>query len=102
MIGRPAQLREQLFAKTLTVRTLTPLPDPGGVFAGLPGVDGWRQDGPTTYLLAVSQQAVAAPAVTRALVAADAEVLSINHQQHSLEEVYLELLDQHDEEASRR
>jgi ABC-2 type transport system ATP-binding protein len=59
-IGRPAELREQLFAKTLTVRTLVALPDPGGVFADLPAVDGWRQDGPATYVLAVSEQAVAA------------------------------------------
>jgi ABC-2 type transport system ATP-binding protein len=100
-IGRPAQLREQLFAKTLTVRTLAALPDPGGVFAGLPAVDGWRQDGPATYVLAVSDQAVAAPAATRALVAAGADVLSISQSQHSLEDVYLELIDQ-DDEAGRR
>jgi ABC-type multidrug transport system ATPase subunit len=99
-IGRPAQLREQLFAKTLTVRTLVALPDPGGVFAGLPAVDGWYQDGPATYVLSVSEQAVAAPAATRALVAAGAEVLSISESQHSLEDVYLELIDQ-DEEAGQ-
>jgi ABC-2 type transport system ATP-binding protein len=100
-IGRPDQLREQLFAKTLTVRTLVALPDPGGVFAGLPAVDGWRQDGPATYVLAVSEPAVAAPAVTRALVAAGAEVLSIYQSHHSLEDVYLELIDQ-DQEVGRR
>jgi ABC-2 type transport system ATP-binding protein len=100
-IGRPAQLREQLFARTLTVRTLIALPNPGAVFAGLPAVDGWRQDGPATYVLAVSDQAVAAPAATRALVAAGAEVLSISPSHHSLEDVYLELID-HDEEAERR
>jgi ABC-2 type transport system ATP-binding protein len=100
-IGRPAELREQLFAKTLTVRTLAPLPGPGEVFAGLPGVDGWRQVGPASYLLTVAEQAVAAPAATRALVAAGAEVLSISQQQHSLEDVYLELIDQ-DSEAGRR
>jgi ABC-2 type transport system ATP-binding protein len=100
-IGRPDELREQLFAKTLTVRTLAPLPEPGGVFAGLPAVDGWRQDGPATYVLAVSESAVAAPAVTRALVAAGADVLSISESYHSLEDVYLELIDQ-DNEASRR
>ena len=99
-IGRPAQLREQLFTKTLTVRTLAALPDPGGAFAGLPAVDGWRQDGPTTYVLNVSEQAVAAPAVTRALVAAGADVLSINQPHHSLEDVYLELIDQ-DQEAGQ-
>jgi ABC-2 type transport system ATP-binding protein len=99
-IGRPAQLREQLFAKTLTVTTLIALPDPGRVFAGLPAVDGWRQDGPATYVLSVSEQAVAAPAATRALVAAGAEVLSISQSHHSLEDVYLELIDQ-DQEAGQ-
>ena len=93
-IGRPDELRERLFASTLTVRTLVALPDPGEVFAGLPAVDGWRQDGPAAYVLAVSEQAVAAPAVTRALVAAGAEVLSIGQSHHSLEDVYLELVDQ--------
>jgi ABC-2 type transport system ATP-binding protein len=100
-IGRPDELREQLFAKTLTVRTLVPLPEPGGVFAGLPAVDGWRQDGVANYVLSVSDPAVAAPAVTRALVAAGADVLSISESHHSLEDVYLELIDE-DEEADRR
>jgi ABC-2 type transport system ATP-binding protein len=45
-IGRPDELRDQLFAKTLTVRTLVPLPAPGRVFGGLPAVDGWRQTAP--------------------------------------------------------
>ena len=99
-IGRPDELRERLFAKTLTVRTLLALPEPDRVFAGLPAVDGWRQGGPTAYVLAVSEQAVAAPAVTRALVAAGADVLSINQSHHSLEDVYLQLIDQ-DQEAGQ-
>ncbi len=99
-IGRPDELRAQLFAKTLTVTTLTPLAEPDGVFAGLPAVDGWRQDGPATYVLSVSEQAVAAPAATRALVAVGAEVLSISQSHHSLEDVYLELIDQ-DQEAGQ-
>src|SRR6266511_3439731 len=89
-IGRPDELLERLFAKTLTARTLVPLPDPGGVFAGLAAVDGWHQDGPATYVLAVSELSVAAPAVIRALVAASADVLSISESQHSLEDVYFE------------
>ena len=101
VIGRPAQLREQLFAKTVTVKTLVPLPDPGEVFAGVPAVDGWRQDGPATYVLTVSEPAVAAPAATRALVAAGAEVLSISQAHHSLEDVYLQLID-HNDQAGRR
>ena len=93
-IGRPVELREQLFAKTLTVRTLFPLREPSRIFAGLPSVDGWRQDGPAVYVIAVSDSTVAAPAVARALVAAGADVLSISESQHSLEDVYLELNDE--------
>jgi ABC-2 type transport system ATP-binding protein len=100
-IGRPDELRDQLFAKTLTVRTLVTLPEPGGVFSGLPAVDGWHQDGPTTYVLAVHDAAVAAPAVTRALVAAGADVLSISESHHSLEDVYLELIDEDTEAGTR-
>ncbi len=97
-IGRPDELRDQLFAVTLAIRTGTPLRDPGRVFAGLPSVDDWRQDGVSGYVLAVSDQEAAAPAVTRALVAAGADVLSISPSHHSLEDVYLKLID-HDVEA---
>ena len=100
-IGRPAELRDRLFAKTLTVRTLVPLPDPGLVFAGLTAVDSWRHDDTATYVLAVSDPAAAAPAVTRALVAADADVLSISESRRSLEDVYLELIDQDEEVGGR-
>jgi ABC-2 type transport system ATP-binding protein len=100
-IGRPSELRERLFARTLAVRTRLPLPDPDRVFGGLPAVDSWRQDGPGGYVVAVSDPAVAAPAVTRALVAADADVLAISESYHPLEDVYLELVDE-DVEADRR
>jgi ABC-2 type transport system ATP-binding protein len=98
-IGRPDELRERLFTKTLTVTTADPLPEPDRVFAGLPAVDGWRQDTPAGYVLSVSDPAVAAPPTVRALVAAGADVLTINRSHHSLEDVYLELID---EEAGRR
>ncbi len=91
-IGRPADLRRQLFANTLMVRTRAPLPVPDDVFTGLPAVDTWRQDGPAAYVLTVSDSTVAAPALTRALVAAGADVLSIAESAHSLEDVYLELI----------
>jgi len=100
-IGRPAELRDQLFARTLTVRTLLPLPDPGRVFGGLPAVDGWQQDGPASYALAVSDPITATPAVTRALVAAGADVLFVGESRRSLEDVYLQLIDQ-DDQAGRR
>jgi ABC-2 type transport system ATP-binding protein len=98
-IGRPDELRERLFTKTLTVTTADPLPEPDRVFAGLPAVDGWRQDTPAGYVLSVSDPAVAAPPTVRALVTAGADVLTINRSHHSLEDVYLELID---EEAGRR
>ncbi|MEU8171777.1 ABC transporter ATP-binding protein [Microbispora hainanensis] len=94
MIGRPGELRERLFGRTLTVRTAGSLDDPGRVFAGLPGVRGWRPEGTAGYVLEVSEPEMAAPAVTRALVAAGADVLSISRTRHSLEDVYLELIDQ--------
>jgi len=94
MLGRPADLRDRLFARALTVKTAAALPEPGEVFAGLPGVDGWRHEVLDTYVLTVSDTRVAAPAVTRALVAAGADVLSISESHHSLEDVYLELIDE--------
>jgi len=92
-IGQPDQLRDQIFARTLTVRTVGPIAEPGRVFLAVPGVVGWREDGPATYVLTVTDPAFAAPAVTRALVTADADVLSISASHHSLEDVYLELID---------
>jgi ABC-2 type transport system ATP-binding protein len=96
-IGRPADLREELFAKTLTVRTLVPLPEPGRVFDGLRAVDSWRERDAGAYVVTVSDSEVAAPAVTRALVAAGADVLSISESYHSLEDIYLELIDEDNE-----
>jgi len=93
-IGRPGELRDQLFARALTVRTVALLDAPDQVLGGLPGVSSWRLDGQGTYVLTVSDPAVAAPGVTRALVAAGADVLSIGETSHSLEDVYLELIDE--------
>jgi ABC-2 type transport system ATP-binding protein len=100
-IGRPQELRDQLFAKALTIRTAAPLAQPGGVFDGVPGVEGWRQEGDRVYVVAVSNAEVAAPALTRALVAVNADVLSIGESHHSLEDVYLELIEQDAEVAAR-
>jgi ABC-2 type transport system ATP-binding protein len=93
-IGRPDELRDRLFAPTLTVRTVAPLDEPDRVFGSLPSVDSWRRDEPAGYVLRVSDLEAAAPAVTRALVAAGADVLSIGESRHSLEDVYLELIDE--------
>jgi ABC-2 type transport system ATP-binding protein len=101
-IGRPDELREQLFRKALVVRTLTPLATPDGVFGGVRGVESWREDGSGTYVLAVSDPTITAPAITRSLVKAGADVLSIAESRHSLEDVYLELVDEDVEAKARR
>jgi ABC-2 type transport system ATP-binding protein len=97
-IGRPDELRDRLFTKTLVVRTAAPLAFPEQVFA-VEGVESWRNDDTSTYTLTVTDPGTAAP-VTRALVADGADVLSIAEARHSLEDVYLELVDE-DVEAGR-
>jgi ABC-2 type transport system ATP-binding protein len=104
-IGRPADLRRKLFATSLEVTVAAALPKPDRVFAGLPAVQGWRAadaagGGPAGYVLVVSDIGRAAPTVTRALVAAGADVLSIARSRHTLEDVYLELVG--DSEGSPR
>ncbi len=100
-IGRPADLRDRLFAKALTIRTRAALRDPDSVFTGLPAVERWSGDTDGSYLVSVSDTAAAAPAITRALVAAGADVLSIGESYHSLEDVYLELIDEDTEVLQR-
>jgi ABC-2 type transport system ATP-binding protein len=99
-IGRPAELRAQLFNSALVVKTLVPLSDPDLLFTRLDGVESWRSETPGTYEVSVSDPRLVAPIVTRALVAAGADVLSISEATHSLEDVYLELIDE-DVEARR-
>jgi ABC-2 type transport system ATP-binding protein len=91
-VGRPQDLRHHFFASALVVRTRQPVLDPGTAFAGVPGVTGWQPYPPDGYIFEVSDVTVAAPALTRALVAGGADVLSITESQHSLEDVYLELV----------
>ena len=69
---------------------------------GLRGVESWREDGSGSYVLTVSDPTVAAPEITRALVAAGAEVLSLAESRHSLEDVYLELVDEDTEAQAGR
>jgi ABC-2 type transport system ATP-binding protein len=101
-IGRPDELRQTLFNRSLTVTTAAPLAQPDQVFTGLPAVQGWQatdrsaspaESRPAGYVLTVSDPVQAAPAVTRALVAAGADVLSIAESHHTLEDVYLELVE---------
>jgi ABC-2 type transport system ATP-binding protein len=99
-IGRPDELRDRLFRRTLLVKTVAPLAAPEQLFANVPGVESWRADGFASYHLVVADIHVAAPAVARSLVAAGADILSLSETLHSLEDVYLQLIDD-DVEARR-
>ncbi len=93
-VGRPEDLREELFSKTLVVTTVAPLGNPGAVFDGVASVDSWHASDPASYALSVSDMHVAAPEVARRLVASGADVLFLGEAQHSLEDVYLKLVDE--------
>jgi ABC-2 type transport system ATP-binding protein len=101
LIGPPEELRERLFNQALEVRVRGSLENPGLVFGGLPGVDGWEVSSSGGYQVAVSDPEIAAPAVARALVRAGADILSLAESRHSLEDIYLQLIDE-DVEAKRR
>jgi ABC-2 type transport system ATP-binding protein len=109
-IGTPDELRRTLFTRSIAVATAAPLDHPDKVFGGLTAVEGWQPADPdggarpdagpggapgglSRYLLTVTEPAAAAPEITRALVAAGADVLSIGETRHSLEDVYLELIE---------
>ena len=69
------------------------LADRAGDLCGrIRGVESWRAEGPGSYVLSVSEPRTAAPEVVRGLVNAGADVLTIGEVQHSLEDVYLELI----------
>jgi ABC-2 type transport system ATP-binding protein len=98
-VGTPDQLRRELFSASVEVRTARPLPDPSSIFGSIPGVSGWNaKDG--AYVVAVSDPAAVTPELARRLVAAGAEILRLAEVEHSLEDVYLELVDE-DVEVNR-
>ena len=101
LIGRPDELRAQLFSRNLEVRTRSQLDEPSRVFNGLASVEGWEQTPFGSYLLNVTDPDAAAPGIARALVHANADILSIGESHHSLEDVYLELVDE-DVEAKKQ
>jgi ABC-2 type transport system ATP-binding protein len=100
LIGRPDELRAKLFRRSLDVRIGAPLEDPQAIFGAVREVEGWERV-PSGYRLAVFDPDIAAPGVARALVGAGADILTISEPRHSLEDVYLELIDE-DVEAKRR
>jgi len=92
MVGRPDELRARLFSAGLAIVTAAPLAAPETLFASIAGIQRWDSSGPGRYALTVSDPKAVAPALTRALVAAGADVESLGETRHSLEDVYLELI----------
>lgn len=91
-IGSPAELRRNLFASALEVRLSEPLPDPAALFAAVAGVKTWgTQNG--SYIVEVDDTLTAAPALARALVGAGASIIRLAEVQHTLEDVYMELIE---------
>lgn len=116
MVGRPDDLRAKLFSRALVVATASPLSSPGDVFDTVKGIDSWSRDtaqddepdasapppdGSARYVLNVADPKAVAPTVTRALVAAGADVESLAERVHSLEDIYLELVNDDVEAQSR-
>jgi len=101
LVGRPDELRAQLFKTSIEVRLRADLADPATVFTGALGVERWETQASGSYLLTVSDPDAAAPEVARALVHAGADILAITQSRHSLEDVYLQLVDE-DVEAKKR
>ena len=93
IVGDTDELRRQLFERSLEVATATPLADPAALFTAIPGVGSWRASGDGRYVLETTEPRETAPRVARALVAAGADVESLAESRHSLEDVYLQLID---------
>jgi ABC-2 type transport system ATP-binding protein len=93
ILGRPDELRHRLFSSEVEVRLARPLSDPAAAFDGLEGVRAWTGDG-AAYRLEVEDPAGVIPALARSLVNAGADLLRLAEVERSLEDVYLELIDE--------
>ena len=100
IVGAPSDLRHRLFSATLEVRTAAPLANPDEVLSSVPGATGWESNGDASYRITVRDPRVAAPPLARAIVSSGADLLQLTEGSHSLEDVYLELVDE-DVEAQR-
>jgi len=91
-VGRPEELRRRLFSQRLRLRILRPLDDPGGLFGSLGGIKAWVALDGSTYELEVTDTKAVAPELVRALVAEGADVVSVEELRRSLEDVYMQLM----------
>lgn len=100
IVGRPDQLRRKLFSPAIEIRTANLLAAPGDVLEKVVGVSGWRADGDGRYVITVADVAAAAPELARALVRAGADIVRLAEVEHSLEDVYLQLVNEDVEATS--
>jgi ABC-2 type transport system ATP-binding protein len=92
-VGTPGELRKHLFATALDVRLSQPLDNPVALFSGVRGVKEWAmQNG--SYIVEVEDVDEVAPVLAKALVDAGAGIVRLAEVQHTLEDVYMELIDQ--------
>jgi ABC-2 type transport system ATP-binding protein len=100
IVGAPDELRHQLFSPALEVATNAPLSDPDAIFTALPGVQRWQSLGDSSYRVYVLDPTTTAPEIARVVVSSGAGLLRLTEAGHSLEDVYLQLVNE-DVEAVR-
>jgi ABC-2 type transport system ATP-binding protein len=100
IVGSPAELRRTLFSSALEIKTAAPLADPEGLFGSLAGTDGWQSLGEASYRVNVREPIAAAPELARAIVASGARLVRLAEATYSLEDVYLQLVNE-DVEVAR-
>lgn len=94
IVGRTAELRKQLFQPSLIIVTAAPLAKPEELFAAVPSVGPWSVRDSATYEVNTRDPRTSAPLLVRALVDSGADVISIGESKHSLQDVYLQLVDE--------
>ena len=101
IIGRPSELRRELFHPSVEITLGAPLADIDQLVSGVPGTTGVRAAGDATYVVTAPDPAAVAPELARALVARGVDLIRLAEVNHSLEDVYLELVHEDVEAASR-
>jgi ABC-2 type transport system ATP-binding protein len=92
-VGSPGDLRRTLFGSALEVRLGSPVHDPERLFGAVAGVRAWHLDD-GTYVLDVDDPRATAPRIARAVVASGAELIRLAEVHRSLEDVYLQLVEE--------
>jgi ABC-2 type transport system ATP-binding protein len=91
-LGTPLELRLQLFPTALDVKLTAPLPDAAAFFGSIAGVKTWAAEN-GSYVVEVADAASVAPELARALVKAGAGIVRLAEVRHTLEDVYMELIE---------